>query len=359
MAEAMSETDALTKLADNWTYGWAGESRADTIANVEKIAKAALAAPSPKRNYEALGITEPDGPNDAPPRALAAPSPGPFAVGDIVEKIGGDYTFQGVVRMTGTKASGAWRCVVEDDRGVLHVFSEKNLRKAAPSPTQQLIECDQCSGSGFDTPGTGYGNVCGKCGGQKYFPAPAAKGGEWQEAIEKAAEEVACARFYEGPGCDNVGHMIAQIEKNVRALAAAPAATPDAREHPPTQWAYDQACKALHAHRARADAAEARVAQLEVEKATLQQHWGTEQHSKEWHFAQERIYFQRSRELEEALRDCQNWLRRNANAESKLCREQLNRRKDKYDAFVEAHNAIAGIVRAALAAKDKQEGDNA
>ena len=48
-------------------------------------------------------------------------------------------------------------------------------------------------------------------------------------------------------------------------------------------------------------------------------------------------------ELEAALQACHNWLRKNANAESKLCREQLNRRTDKLDAFVEAHNAIAEI----------------
>lgn len=35
-----------------------------------------------------------------------------------------------------------------------------------------LVDCDQCGASGFDTPGTGYGNVCGKCGGQRYLPAP-------------------------------------------------------------------------------------------------------------------------------------------------------------------------------------------
>lgn len=34
-----------------------------------------------------------------------------------------------------------------------------------------MIECDQCGGSGFDTQGSGYGNVCNKCGGLKEFPA--------------------------------------------------------------------------------------------------------------------------------------------------------------------------------------------
>jgi hypothetical protein len=31
-------------------------------------------------------------------------------------------------------------------------------------------ECDQCGGSGFDSPGTGYDNVCGKCGGLRFLP---------------------------------------------------------------------------------------------------------------------------------------------------------------------------------------------
>lgn len=51
-----------------------------------------------------------------------------FKVGDIVEKVGGDYTFKGHVVAVFTKISGAIRLVVEDDRGVLHVYSEKNLK---------------------------------------------------------------------------------------------------------------------------------------------------------------------------------------------------------------------------------------
>ncbi len=56
-----------------------------------------------------------------------------FEVGDLVEKIGGDYTFVGNVRSVFTKNSGAVRYVVEDDRGVLHVYSRKNLRRSQPS----------------------------------------------------------------------------------------------------------------------------------------------------------------------------------------------------------------------------------
>lgn len=51
-----------------------------------------------------------------------------FKKDDSVEKVGGDYTFEGTVVAIFTKRSGAVRLVVEDDRGVLHVYSEKNLR---------------------------------------------------------------------------------------------------------------------------------------------------------------------------------------------------------------------------------------
>lgn len=51
-----------------------------------------------------------------------------FKIGDSVSKVGGDYTFDGTVVAVFTKLSGAIRLVVEDDRGVLHVYSEKNLK---------------------------------------------------------------------------------------------------------------------------------------------------------------------------------------------------------------------------------------
>jgi len=51
-------------------------------------------------------------------------------VGDNVIKVGGDYTFGGKVVSVFKKLSGKVRVVAEDDRGILHVFSEKNLKKA-------------------------------------------------------------------------------------------------------------------------------------------------------------------------------------------------------------------------------------
>jgi hypothetical protein len=51
-----------------------------------------------------------------------------FYLNDKVEKIGGDYIFKGVIVSKFKKLSGVERFVVEDDRGVLHVYSEKNLK---------------------------------------------------------------------------------------------------------------------------------------------------------------------------------------------------------------------------------------
>ena len=49
-------------------------------------------------------------------------------VGDRVEKVGGDYIFNGIIVSVFNKLSGQVRIVVEDDRGIIHIFSEKNVR---------------------------------------------------------------------------------------------------------------------------------------------------------------------------------------------------------------------------------------
>lgn len=51
-----------------------------------------------------------------------------YTVGDAVEKVGGDYQFEGTVVAAFKKLSGVMRYVVEDDRGVLHVYSAKILK---------------------------------------------------------------------------------------------------------------------------------------------------------------------------------------------------------------------------------------
>jgi len=73
-------------------------------------------------------------PPSADPVQLPSRPSGPiesplFYFGDRVSKIGGDYRFDGEIRGVVTKLSGALRYVVEDDRGVLHVFSAKQLRR--------------------------------------------------------------------------------------------------------------------------------------------------------------------------------------------------------------------------------------
>lgn len=50
-----------------------------------------------------------------------------FRQGQTVSKTGGDYTFDGTVVAVFAKLSGKVRYVVEDDRGILHIFSEQNL----------------------------------------------------------------------------------------------------------------------------------------------------------------------------------------------------------------------------------------
>lgn len=59
-----------------------------------------------------------------------APTPVPgaaFQVGDPVRKVGGDYSFEGDVTGVIVKRSGKIRYSVEDDRGILHIYSRKQL----------------------------------------------------------------------------------------------------------------------------------------------------------------------------------------------------------------------------------------
>lgn len=51
-----------------------------------------------------------------------------YRVGQQVYKTGGDYRFSGTVVSVCKKLSGAIRYVVEDDRGILHIFSGSQLK---------------------------------------------------------------------------------------------------------------------------------------------------------------------------------------------------------------------------------------
>ncbi len=55
-------------------------------------------------------------------------TPFKFAVGDHVEKTGGDYYFDGIVVSTCRKLSGVDRYVVENPAGILHIYGPNNLR---------------------------------------------------------------------------------------------------------------------------------------------------------------------------------------------------------------------------------------
>lgn len=59
----------------------------------------------------------------------AIPNQRELSVGDHVEKVGGDYTFEGTVVAAFYKLdTRSRRYVVEDVCGVLHIYSGKNLR---------------------------------------------------------------------------------------------------------------------------------------------------------------------------------------------------------------------------------------
>ena len=55
-------------------------------------------------------------------------------VGDIVERVNSDYKFVGTIRSVFQKNSGVTRYVVEDDRGILFIWSRKNF-EAVGQPT--------------------------------------------------------------------------------------------------------------------------------------------------------------------------------------------------------------------------------
>lgn len=48
---------------------------------------------------------------------------------DKVKKVGGDYTYEGIIVGVIHKRSGKIRYVVEDDRGMLFIFNENSLEK--------------------------------------------------------------------------------------------------------------------------------------------------------------------------------------------------------------------------------------
>jgi hypothetical protein len=85
------------------------------------------------RDMLRLALAEIDRLRALPGRA-DVPVDGRFRVGDPVSKVGGDYRFDGVVVAAFPKRSGAIRYVVEDDRGVLHIYADGNLHLMGGRP---------------------------------------------------------------------------------------------------------------------------------------------------------------------------------------------------------------------------------
>lgn len=52
-----------------------------------------------------------------------------ISIGDKVIKTSGDYKYSGIVVSIFTKLSGKIRVVVENDDGILHIFSPSQLEK--------------------------------------------------------------------------------------------------------------------------------------------------------------------------------------------------------------------------------------
>lgn len=61
-----------------------------------------------------------------------------FAIGDLVVKDTGDYTFEGEVVAVIVKRSKAIRFCVEDDRGLLFIFSAGQLRLASEQKPDRM-----------------------------------------------------------------------------------------------------------------------------------------------------------------------------------------------------------------------------
>lgn len=57
----------------------------------------------------------------------------PAQIKDRVKKVGGDYTFEGVVVAMFNKLGGEVRYVIEDDRGILLIMNPRQIVKVGPT----------------------------------------------------------------------------------------------------------------------------------------------------------------------------------------------------------------------------------
>ena len=79
----------------------------------------------PDRSFEEIADTLAENLMAAACTYYAEPGLGLY---EEVKKVGGDYEFEGTVVSVFKKTSGQVRYVVQDDRGVLHIYSAKNLK---------------------------------------------------------------------------------------------------------------------------------------------------------------------------------------------------------------------------------------
>ncbi len=87
-----------------------------------------------------------------------------FVKGDSVEKTSGDYRFKGTVVSVFYKISGVVRYVVENDDGLLFIFSESQLTKC--DPWRENVKdktCPACGGDGEQVSSHRY--TCYDCNG--------------------------------------------------------------------------------------------------------------------------------------------------------------------------------------------------
>jgi hypothetical protein len=86
---------------------------------------------NPKLYDLARDLTHAQGMPWTDPRTMQTypPPDGPaFQRYDEVAKVGGDYIFDGIVVAAFRKMNGVFRYVVQDDRGILHIFSGAQLK---------------------------------------------------------------------------------------------------------------------------------------------------------------------------------------------------------------------------------------
>lgn len=113
-----------------------------------------------------------------------------FEVGDKVEKSVGDYDFYGVVIGKPIKTSGQIRYDIEDEKGSIHIFSGKQLRKSSSmKPYIDLVR--DVMKNGIDRPdrtGTGSRSVFGRqirFDLSKGFPLLTEKKTHWKSVVHE------------------------------------------------------------------------------------------------------------------------------------------------------------------------------